>query len=166
MIFTKPTKHADTRTGKAESYHLDSEDVTFTIESIAGGWRAFNPTERDSLVYVLQGIGSAKLKDTKDFAINGEVAIPVPSHSFFKLEEGQYRYAYAKGAKSHSVEQNRGSKSYTQSDTTRLAYILDGIGNAFVEGANYVLKEGYLFEFPKDSDVELRGNFKYILING
>lgn len=166
MIFSKPTKHQDTRIGQADSYDLESDDLTFVIESVAGGWRAFNPTEENSLVYVMQGIGSAKLKDTKDFAINGEVAIPVPSHSFFKLEEGQYRYIYARGVANHSLEVNKGVTSFNPSTNSRLAFVLDGIGNVKVDGINCILKEGYLFEFPKDAEVELNGNFKYLFING
>lgn len=167
MIFSKPTKHQETKVGYSESYHLDTEDLSFTIETVSGGWRALSSIEENSLVYILRGGGTAKLKkDGKEFSIDGEIAIDIPAHSFFKLDEGQYRYAYITGLTSHSVEENKGTKEFEISEKPRLIYVLDGIGNANFDNNKHVLKEGYLMEFPKDSNVVLNGNFKYILING
>ena len=162
MIFTKPTKRFEKKAGFTESYHLDTENVSFDVNTIIGGWDAYSPAKDEKFVYVLRGLGKVFLGEgEKEFDVEGGERVDIPERTSHTLR-GQLKYVLTYGMGDFKIDNNEGLKEFGPSDKSRFIYIIDGLASVVIDGERDVVRENYLVEVPAGVNFSLEGKVNYI----
>lgn len=170
MLYAKPTMKNPSKAGYLEAYHLETENIKFSIHTVVGGYEAFDGVNnKNRFAYVLRGIGTAIYtpEDKTVASLLEEVEVRVPAGQSFKMD-GQLRYVLVESSDEAKILENRKEEntvSKSGNDST-LIFVLNGMGNLVIDGKIHVLREETLAEVPANTTYELKGNFKYIIAKG
>lgn len=167
MLYQKPTIKSPSKAGYLETYHLETENMKFSIHTVVGGYESFlGINDKKRLAYVLRGIGTAiyKPEDRTVATLLEGTVVEVPAGQSFEMD-GQLRYALVESKEDAKVLQNRREENTVSKsgDDSTLIYVLNGIGNLVIDGKIHVLREETLAEVPANTVYELKGNFEYII---
>lgn len=79
MFYTKPTYKKDKVNGFEEGYKFsDVSSLKLTVETNSGGWENVEVSKEDRVIYVLKGLGFAKIQG-KTFRLEEGKVLEIPA---------------------------------------------------------------------------------------
>lgn len=91
MIYHKPTYKKEKVTGFEEGYKFkDVKSVNLTIETNVGGWENFEVSKDDRIIYILDGLGFAKIQG-KSLRLEEGKVLEIPAGQEVEMN-GQLRF--------------------------------------------------------------------------
>lgn len=163
MIYNHPTKRNENAHGYTESYHFENEVAKLNIGTITAGYKDFFPTQSKRFYYIKHGIGNA-IKGSNEYVLTDNVTLDFPSNCSFRLE-GQMKFIEVTGDTSTKVVEINDSLKFDNDNNSHLLYIIDGLAFAKFENFGKVVREDSFIEVPKNSQFELKGKVKAILVD-
>lgn len=95
MFYKKPTYKKEKVNGHVEGYKFkDIQSLDLTIETNAGGWDNMELSKEDRVIYVLAGLGFAKIKG-RTHQLEEGIVLEIPSGTEVEMS-GQLKYICAK----------------------------------------------------------------------
>jgi hypothetical protein len=95
MLYKVPTSKKDKANGFVESYKFkEISSIDLSIETIVGGWDNIDVSKEDRAIYILKGLGYAKIAG-KTIRLEEDFVLEIPAGQEVEMS-GQLKYICVK----------------------------------------------------------------------
>lgn len=91
MLYNMPNYKKEKVNGFVEGYNFkEATSINLTIETNVGGWESLDVSKEDRVLYILSGLGFAKMND-KTLRLEDNVVLEIPAGVEVEMN-GQFKF--------------------------------------------------------------------------